>query len=377
MTRLAVMADPHCDDFGTKVDPGTGLNARWVDTVGMVRWVASSAFLMNCDGLIVAGDFTEARHPAPWRVAQIGEALAAFPGPQVLVEGNHDGKRAGRSIVDVLAAGRPTWTGYSSPGVTVIGDTAIAALPYLDAHHLRAIEGYETVPEAELAAGLADAYMTIARGLHVAAASLAERSVLVVHQALAGGLMSDTQAAFLGDQGLVVDTRALGAIGFTAIVAGHFHKHQVISSDPLIVYAGSPYRTDFGEEHQPKGYLVLDIDEQGARMQFVETPARRFVTLTGAQIMEDVSEDQVEGAIVRVVDLDDGLDPAQVRTMLGNLGAFEVTEIRRRPVGPRESAGGLAETVAPGDALTSYFDGDPDQSPLVARGRGILEEVAA
>jgi len=158
MTRLAVMADPHCDDFGSKIDAATGLNARWTDTVAMVRWVANDAHERGADALIVAGDLTESRHPAPWRVAQIGAALGAFPGPVVLVRGNHDGTRAGVSIVDVLAAGRPTWSGFSRPGITVVGDVAIAALPYLDRAWLRAQPGFEGAPDADVFRILAEQY---------------------------------------------------------------------------------------------------------------------------------------------------------------------------------------------------------------------------
>src|ERR1700693_4560686 len=237
MTRLAVVADLHCDDLGSKLDPASGLNARWVDTIDMLRWVATDARERGADALIVAGDLSEARHPAPWRVAQIGEAIAAFGGPTILVRGHHDGLRAARSIVDVLAAGRPGWEGFSRPGITMLGTTAIAALPYLDKHHLRALPCHESAPEADVFAALAQAYLTIAGGRYVQAqAAGATATVLVVHQALAGGLMSEAQQAFLGDHSLVVDTRALSSIGFDAIVAGHFHKHQVLSESPLVAY---------------------------------------------------------------------------------------------------------------------------------------------
>lgn len=387
MTRLAVVADVHADDYGSKVDPDTGLNARWVDSLAMLRWVANDAHERGADALIVAGDLTEQRHPAPWRVAQIGEALEAFGGPIVLARGNHDGERDGRSIVDVLAAGRD-WYGFTKPGVTVVGQrlgvgTAIAVLPYLDAHRLRALPEYSTLAPAEAFRILADAFLDIARGLYVTAQALAPTQVLVVHQGLAGGLMSDTQAAFLGDQSLVVDTRALAAIGFDAVVAGHFHKHQVLSTDPLVAYAGSPYRTDFGEEHQAKGYLIVDvdsIDDRGtltdARMTFVETPARRFVTIRNEDIESDVAEAQVDGAVVRVLDLDPSYDVAHVRSMLENLGAFDVQEIRRRPVARPTVAGGLSEGLTPSQALVEYFAGDDDAEPVVERGRGILEAVS-
>jgi exonuclease SbcD len=375
MTRLAVLADPHCDDFGSKIDAATGLNARWVDTVAMVEWVARDAQARGADALLVLGDLTEARHPAPWRVAQIGAAIAAFEGPVILLKGNHDGERAGRSIVDVLAAGRPTWSAFSrEPGITLVGDVAIAAIPYVDRHWLRSQPGFEQTPDAEVYRILAERFLTMARGLYVAASGVASRTVLVVHQGLAGGSMSDTQRAFLGDMSLLVDTGALGAIGFDAILAGHFHKHQVLSEDPLIAYAGAPYRTDFGEEHQDKGYLIVDVDLDGtAVMQFVETPARRFVT-----IAEDGSfiGSIVEGSIVRGIDLYPEVDVAGTRLLLEAAGAFEVQELRiARPDSPA-IAGGLSESLSAEQALDAYFADSPQREQLVEGGRGILQAVA-
>lgn len=382
VTRLAVVADVHADDYGSKVDPETGLNARWVDSLAMLAWVAKDARERGADALIVAGDLTEARHPAPWRVAMISDALGQFGGPTLLLRGNHDGERAGHSIVDLIANGH----GFNRPGVTAVGDTAIAMLPYLDAHRLRALPEYSSIAPAEAFRILGDAFVGIAAGLYVEAQKLGSSTVLVVHQGLSGGLMSDTQAAFLGDQSLVVDTRALGAIGFDAIVAGHFHKHQVLSTNPLIAYAGSPYRTDFGEEHQAKGYLIVDVGQDelpdrtpitDVHLSFVETPARRFVTIHGEDRdnLEDL-EDVVAGAVVRVVDLDPAADVAGVRAYLEACGAFEVQEIRRRPVARPTIAGGLSEGLTPQQALASYFEGDADAEALVERGRGILEAVA-
>lgn len=383
MTRLAVLADPHCDDFGSKIDAATGLNARWVDTVGMVRWVAEDAAKRGADALIVAGDLTEGRHPAPWRVAQIGKALGAFGGPVKLLRGNHDGERAGMSIVNAIAEGRPGWDGFTQPGITLVGDVAIAMLPYVDRAWLRTQPDFAAVPDADVNRVLAEQYLTIARGLYVAAQGVASRTVLVVHQALSGGAMSDSQRAFLGDQGLVVDSAALGAIGFDAILAGHFHKHQFlqggedgINTVRPIVYAGSPYRTDFGEEHQEKGYLIVDNSSTIIGIEFVVTPARRFVTWdldlpTGLQPQTRDLDD----AVVRLINVDAGSDLAELRRLAETAGAWDVQEIRTKPVDVPEVVGGIDESLAPEAALEEYFAGDPDRDALVELGRELLEAV--
>jgi exonuclease SbcD len=373
MTRLAVLADPHCDDFGSKIDAATGLNARWVDTVAMVRWVANDARERGCDALIVAGDLTEFRHPAPWRVAQIGEALDAFGGPTVLARGNHDGERNDRSIVDVLARGRPGWHGFTHQGIVVVGDVAVAVLPYADRHWLRARPGMEKLPESKILEELAKQFLFEARRLYVQASDVLPHQVLVVHQGLSGGLMSDSQAAFLGDKSLVIDSGALGAIGFDAIVAGHYHKHQVISEHPLIAYAGSPYRTDFGEANQRKGYMVVDVGN-ATTMQFVETPARRFVTVDYA--LEAAGFPDVEDAVVRAINVDPGVSGDDIHKAMELAGAWDVVSITRlRPDAP-EIAGGLSESLGPLEALSAYFAADPDAEPLVALGRELLEAAA-
>src|SRR5450759_5816467 len=124
MTRLAFAADLHVDAYGSRIDPATGLNARLVDYLATTAWMAEEARRRGAEALVVAGDFTERRHPAPWLVSQIRGALSSFPGRQVYLRGNHDGEIAGGSIVTLLddgfdeqdEAGR---TGISRPRVSV------------------------------------------------------------------------------------------------------------------------------------------------------------------------------------------------------------------------------------------------------------------
>ncbi|CAN5613520.1 exonuclease subunit SbcD [soil metagenome] len=382
MTRLAVTADLHVSDYGQRVDPATGVNARFADAVGIVRWIARDARERGCDALIVAGDVTEERHPSPWRVALIQDALADFVKPHILVRGNHDGLRAGRSVVDVLAAGLSgAQYGFSRPGIAWVKGTAVCALPYLDRHYLRSQPGFDDVPDADVYRVLGEQFLAMARGLfaqaHVEHPDL-DDAVLVVHQGLAGGHMSEAQQAFLGDLSLVVDTAALGAIGFDAVLAGHFHRHQVLHRDPLVVYAGSPHRVSFGEADDPKGYLVVDTADPGA-FEFVETPARRFVTLDYAAAGEDLGAmimGGIEDAIVRVINAPPDVPADDVVKALELAGTWDVTEVRRAPVETPASAGGMSESLSAEQALEVHFADDPDREALVERGRAVLAEVA-
>lgn len=384
MTRIAFTADVHADEYGSRIDPETGLNARLLDHLNTLRFVAAEAGSRGCEALVVAGDFTERRHPSPWLVSRIRDALSHGPERQVYLRGNHDGERAGGSIVTVLDDGTESAfddgyrTGVARPRlVSIAPDVVLACVPYVDRHALRSVPGYEAVPEAQVYQALAGYFGDIARGLYLEAANDYPDAgvVLVCHQTLFGGQMSETQAAFLGDQQLLVNVADLASIGFVGVVAGHLHRHQVLSTEPPVLYTGSIEGNDFGEEGETKGFVVADIGPGRFAWEFAETPARRYVTLRGGVDDQDKLE-AIEGCIVRAVDLDPDIDLAALRRALDEAGAFEVRELRHRAV-EQAAAGGLSESLSAEQALVAYLADDPDRDALLELGREILAEVSS
>lgn len=377
MTRIAIAADLHVDDYA-------GIPGRFDDILHTVQWVARTARERGADALVVAGDYTEAKTPARApRVVKIAGALAAGPERQIHLKGNHDVEWQGESIVTDLAR-TPGWTGFSSrPGFDSVDGVAICCIPYLDRAYLRTQPGYETIPEADVYGALRELYLTTARGLYAQARSVGcSEAILIGHQQLSGGRMTDKQQAFLSDLDVVVDARALAAIGYHAVVFGHVHRAQTLIEGPEVagpvLFAGSIERVDFAEEAEEKSFVLLDVQRgRPVSIERIPTPARRYVTLTGEQIAEDVAEDQVDGAIVRVVDLDPMFEAAQVSRMLMNLGAFAVTDVRRRPEESHAPVGGMDESLSAEEALSEYFADDPDRDALVELGRELLEEVTA
>ena len=101
-------------------------------------------------------------------------------------------------------------------------------------------------------------------------------------------------------------TRSLFSARTQAFMLGHIHKHQSWDDGGrLIAYAGSIGRFHHGEI-DAKGFLLWEVEAAAARLQLVETPARRTVDLVfdGApdaeQIAAAVREVNVAGAYVRV-----------------------------------------------------------------------------
>jgi exonuclease SbcD len=383
MTRIAFAADLHVDAYGSRIDPETGVNARLIDFLNTTAWMAAEAEGRGAAALVVAGDFTERRHPAPWLVSKIRDALAHGPARQVCLKGNHDGEIAGGSIVSILDEGSDDLdeagrSGISRPRLEHIAfDLVLACIPHLDRHWLRAQPGMEKVPDAEVYRILGEQFLTVARGLYAEArAGYPDAAVvLVCHQTLAGAHMSESQQAFLGDLGLVVDARALAAIGFEGIMAGHLHRHQIVLEQPCpVLYPGSIERVDFGEEREAKGFVVADVSPGRFEWEFVETPARRFVTVDYAS--DAAAFPDVEDAVVRAINVDPDVATDDVHKAMELAGAWDVVEILRRRVDAPEIVGGLSESLGPLEALSAYFADDPDVEPLVALGREFLEAAA-
>jgi exonuclease SbcD len=109
-------------------------------------------------------------------------------------------------------------------------------------------------------------------------------------------------------QDLVIPKSVICRPRFSYIALGHIHKYQAINQRPLAVYAGSPERIDFGEEHDRKGFVLVDLDRHDATHQFVELPARPFVSVDvrgegddpTADVLAAVEGRSFDGAIVRL-----------------------------------------------------------------------------
>jgi DNA repair exonuclease SbcCD nuclease subunit len=81
--------------------------------------------------------------------------------------------------------------------------------------------------------------------------------------------------------------------GIAAVLSGHIHRAQVLTSDlsgrelaAPVIYPGSVERTSFVERHDPKGFMRLEFEadkEAGGSLggwRFVELPARPMAVVT-------------------------------------------------------------------------------------------------
>ena len=379
MTRIAITSDLHVDHpESSRRRPGASITVREQDALATTAFVARHARDFECEALIVAGDYVETKaNPRSGRATRIAMALEEGPDRQIHLPGNHDITDGGLSIVDDLATRAPGWTGHTGSGVELVGETAVCVIPWLSTAWYRALPGKEALPDAQAYKELREYYLTIARGLFVKAEKAGARdAILVGHQQLSGGRMTEKQQVFLGDLDLVVDAGALAAIGFVAVVFGHVHRAQTVIDEPAcpVLFAGSIERVDFQEQDEQKSFVVLEVEGGRAKVERMPTPARHMVTVTGDGSFNEAA---VEDSIVRGIDLDPDIDESDLRRALLAAGALEVMGLRRRKVDAPAAARGLSESLSPEQLVEAYYAGDPERDAMVALWRRVLAEVAA
>ena len=156
---------------------------------------------------------------------------------------------------------------------------------------------------------------------------------------------------------------ALFEAGASAFLLGHIHKHQLWrEGNRLVAYPGSIGRLHYGEEGD-KGFILWSVDANGARLDFVATPARRMVHLDFAAKPDleavKAAAASAQGAFVRVrwsvVEEEQAtVDRAAVLAALA--GATEVKlEGRIIPV-VRSRAEGISQAHSLGEKVRRWAD---------------------
>jgi exonuclease SbcD len=97
--------------------------------------------------------------------------------------------------------------------------------------------------------------------------------------------------------------------GVDYVAMGHIHKHQSLGNHPPVVYPGSIERIDFGEEHEDKGCVLVELEKGATSWRFHKLAARPFVTVDvdvrnspepQARITTAIEKHTLAGAVVRV-----------------------------------------------------------------------------
>jgi exonuclease SbcD len=158
-----------------------------------------------------------------------------------------------------------------------------------------------------------------------------------------------------------------------------------------VYYVGSLQRVDFSEEKQDKGFVLLEVEQDGSvAYDFIKIESQKFFTLdldligeTGEtdQIIQnlDMFKKKVENAIVRIridVDKSNSINEVRVYEHAYKLGAENVLDIQKKFQKQNTTrVAGLDEHVDEYKALELYYKGKDNADKLIEKGRNIIDQA--
>jgi len=268
--RVLLLADTHLG-FDLPTRPRVPRRRRGHDFMANYRRALAPAFAGEVDLVIHAGDvFDRPRvpHTLVYEAFEPLRRIADSGLPVFVVPGNHERSR----IPAARFARHPRIHVFDEPrsfllergGVRI----AVGGFPYRR-KDVRTLFG-----DLVEATGLTDV--------------AADVSLLCVHHCFEGATVGPADYTFRSAPDVVRAADVPERVA--AVLTGHVHRHQVLTTDlggrPLaapVLYPGSVERTAFAEAGETKGYLLLEVDGSdppGGRLRswrFEELPARPMV----------------------------------------------------------------------------------------------------
>lgn len=356
--KLLHFADLHLgmENYGS-LDTRLGYSTRVQDYLCAFDQLIDYAINEPVDAVLFAGDAFKNRDPSPTiqrefakRIGRLAEAGI----PTVLIIGNHDlpGIHARATPLDIYhILNVPNVYISRQPDVLELGTRSgslqVVTLPWISRNRLLEPAQLRDPDPNAVSRATAEAISLILKEL-VTRLDPQEPAVLLAHLSIAGARLGSEQSIMLGHD-LVMDTDQLQVNAFDYIALGHIHQHQQISAYPPTVYAGSLERVDFGEEREPKGFVVVEIEPGPAGQRKVDwtfhpVNARPFLTIRINAKHEDPMHDvereinrrkaDIDGAIVRMFiavppEREELLRIEEVRRLLLDAGARYIAAIVR------------------------------------------------
>jgi exonuclease SbcD len=385
--KILHFADLHLgvETYG-HIDPATGLSTRLHDILSALDQVINYALENQVDLVLFCGDAYKSREPSQTQQREFAKRIKRLSTngvPIFLLVGNHDlpnaiGRATTTEIFDTLdvenvyVSNRPDI--YRIP--TRNGIIQIASLPWLRRSALLSREDTKNLDFDQI-------NQRLQRTLTGIIAESAKRldpglpSILAAHVWVAGAELGSERLMTIGQEHILLPGNVANP-SFDYIALGHIHHHQVLSTNPPVVYAGSLERLDFGEEDDEKGFYLVDIEsgkQRGKRkvsFNFHPLAGRRFITINldlklndtnpTATVLKAIAaqKGKIKDSIVRLqlslpAEIEGQFNDSEIRNALNLADYFTIAKDIKRETRPRLGRW-TAEEITPVEALKLYLE---------------------
>lgn len=301
-----------------KVNPQTGLNTRLEDFVSALTICIDRAINEPADIVLFGGDaFPDATPPPLVQQAFANQfrRLADAGIPTVLLVGNHDQHSqgiGGASLAIYRSLAVPNFTVGDTIAThriaTNAGDIQIITLPWITRSTLLTKSETEGFSMSEVSQFLIDRLQVVLEG-EIRQLDSKLPTILLAH------VMVDTatygaERFLAAGKGFTIPLSMLTREAFDYVALGHVHRHQILATQPLVVYPGSIERVDFGEENESKGYCWLEVEKGNVRFEFCPIPTRTFRTIEVdvtqsedplGKLLKAILKGKIDNAIARLI----------------------------------------------------------------------------
>lgn len=368
--KIITFADAHIgiSTYST-IDPKTNLNTRVLDSLNGIDQIINYAEENNIKYILFAGDMFKNALPSPTLVREINKRIKASAEKGIkwiIQDGNHDVSplETAKSALDPLSTLKVENVEHTRFEKTYMIDNNIRVL---------VLPTYTTQKEVEnILSKYNDNIKTIVMG----------------HFTSLNAKLNDWLIASNED---AIDIKIFQKPNILAVVLGHLHKHQILNTNPLSYYCSSTIRTDFNEEHDKKGFVVLDIDNNyNVSYIFKEIKTQEFLSVKMDLVGEDDAQANVMAylnhikndlinKVVRVqltLDKENNIDDNEILEFLKNNNVSYIANISK--IFDREQLirnKDINEQITEEEALREYFKDNSDKDEIIKLGLSIINEM--
>ncbi len=371
-----------------KDDASHGINSRWIDFENCFKFMVDFALKEDIDLFLFCGDAYRDASPSPTEQRIFAKALRPLLDKQipiVMLVGNHDfpvafGKASSINIFGELSSCVHL---FEKPDVkdidTKSGKIRIVGMPWANRSRLFAREEFAELTTEKLRDKMLEIYTS---KIDLEATRLKEEplsypAILAMHAHVDGAELTEgSERKTIESRDIIIPLSQVARREFSYVALGHFHRHQDLNAgnEPPVVYSGSIERISFNELNQPKGFVLVEIDEKKrATYKHVQTPARNMVSIDIdtrssenplKKVEEKIDRTNFKDAIVRVrikctAEQKKELDFGTIRERLKD--AFIVSEVKIESDEVKSNKSEIKlEYLTPDRILETYIDSKED-----------------